>query len=175
MKKIKNLSILFILCLTICCTLLLTGCQEMNKLENDCKGSWKFSDFYLLINDTNETIKYSDLDKNSDDKLSVLVKEIGDYYSNLILNLNGNKTNGKVSGTYIKNGITNQIKWWCPEEKLRLLFENFIVYSVQGNIYSPRKVQVGESVVLGGGEGSITLYLCYRSSSFSTYIRFTKN
>lgn len=171
MKKANRFFIAIIFCFMLCFSLL-TGCnQDYNDLENDCKGKWTFSDFYVHNNKTLKTIRYSDLGETVTGSLNVIVKEIGDYYQNSILNLNGTKSGNKISGTYIKDEQTTKVSWWCPENELKIAFDSFTMYSVQGTESNPTKSIISIATCLVANN---ELNICYRTSAFSSYIRYTK-
>lgn len=155
----------------LCSALLLTGCQSLNDLENDCKGNWTFSNFYVLNNQTQVTTRYNDLGESVSGSLNTIIKSIGDYYKNSTLNLDGTKNGGKISGTYIKNGQTTNIAWWCPENELKISFDNFTLYSVQGTAINPTKTTIDVATCL---VESHKLYICYRTSVYSSYILYTR-
>ena len=167
MKKLTAI----IFCFVLCSALLLIGCQSFNDLENDCKGNWTFSNFYVVNNKMHTTTRYNDLGGFVSGSLDTIVKSIGDFYKNTKLNLDGSKNGGKISGTYIKNGQTINIAWWCPENELKILFDNFTLYSVQGTARNPIKTTFTEAICLLGND---KLYICYRTSIFTSYILFIR-
>lgn len=171
MKKFNKCLFAIMFCFVLCSALLLTGCQSYNDLENDCKGNWTFSNFYVLNNKTQVIICYNDLDESVSGSLNTIVKSIGEYYKNSKLNLDGHKNDGKISGTFIQNGQTTNISWWCPQNQLKILFDNFTLYSVQGTASNPTITKIGKATCL---VEEYKLYLCYRTSVYSSYILYTR-
>lgn len=156
---------------------LLTSCdlfggnQSYNDLESDCNGKWSFSDFYVLNNQTLNTTRYSDLGESVTGSLNIVVKKIGDYYQNSVINLNGTKKSNKISRTYIQDEQTTKISWWCPENELKIAFDNFTMYSVQGTASNPTKTTIDIATCLVADN---ELNISYRTSVFTSYIRYTR-
>lgn len=170
MNKISKVLIVIIFSIMTC---LCTACQEqpLNDLELKCKGSWTFLNFYIRNKQTFVTTSYIDLDDNVTNSLDIIVKNIGDYYNNSTLNLDGTKNNNLVSGTYIQNGQTTSISWWCPEDKVKIGFHNFTIYAVEGSANNPTTTILSEATCLVTED---ELCIGYVSDIYYTYIIYTK-
>lgn len=172
-KRINRISLMLIILLLILCPIVLSGCsQSLNELETDTVGKWQFSDFFVGDNETANSIHYKNLGANSTYGINLIVKNIGDYYKDSILDLSNNKQNNKLEGTFSQDNKTIKIKWWCPEGQLKIGFDNLIIYSVQGTKTNPIMQEVDLGICWGGIRNE--LIIAYRTHEFSSYIKFTK-
>ena len=170
-RLLYKIGIFALIC--VFCPILLFGCsQSLNELESEIVGKWKFSNFYVVDNETSNSISYININSNASFRLNSIVKEIGDYYSNSILELSSSKTSNKLDGTYLKNNKLTEIKWWCPEKELKIGFDNFTIYSIQGTRENPIKEKVDLGICFGNTNNE--LMICYRTHVFSSYIKFVK-